>query len=180
MKTRNRVLACLAGLAVTGLALAAPVLAETPAELNDLQMAHVAYVADNIDIRQAHLALALSDNAEVRAFADTMISDHTAVNEQALALLKKLGAEPEDNFLSQTLLTNAAKTMSDLSALKGADFDKAYAANELAYHQAVNGIVGNDFIPNIENAEVKALFEAGLEIFKAHETHAGMMVEALK
>lgn len=162
------------------LALALPAWAETPADLSDTQMAHVAYVADNIDIRQAHLALALSDNPDIRAFADTMISDHTAVNEQALALLKKLGVQPEDNFLSQQLLTGAAQTMAKLSALKGADFDKAYAANELAYHQAVIGIVGNDFIPNIENAEVKALFEAGLTIFKAHEAHAETMVAALK
>ena len=167
--------ACLAGLALVTAAHA-----ETAAELNYLQMVHVAYTADTIDIRQAHLALALSDNAEVRAFADTMISDHTAVNEQALALLEKLGAPPEDNFLSQSLMTNGAATMATLAALNGADFDEAYAANELAYHQAVNGIVDNDFIPNIENAEVKALFEAGLEIFKAHENHAEKMVEALK
>ena len=68
----------------------APAQAESPADLNDLQIAHVAYTADNIDIRYAHLALALSKNAEVRTFAKTMIRDHEAVNEQALALLKKL------------------------------------------------------------------------------------------
>jgi len=35
-------------------------------------------------------------------------------------------------------------------------------------------------IPNIDNAEVKALFQQGLEIFKAHEEHAEMMVKALR
>ncbi len=30
-------------------------------ELNDLQIAHIAYTAGNIDIRYAHLALALSE-----------------------------------------------------------------------------------------------------------------------
>jgi len=43
----------------------------------------------------------------------------------------------------------------------------------------VNNLVENAFIPNIENAEVKALFEQGLEIFKTHEKHAEMMVQAL-
>lgn len=162
------------------LALPIPALAESPADLTDTQMAHVAYVADTIDIRQAHLALALSDNPDVRAFAETMIADHTAVNEQALALLKKLGVKPEDNFLSQQLLKGAGDTMSKLSALRGADFDRAYAANELAYHQTVNGVVGDDFIPHAKNAEVKALFEAGLKIFKAHEKHAETMVAELK
>ena len=43
--------------------------AQTPAELNDLQIAHVAYIADNIDIRYAHLALAISENPEIHEFA---------------------------------------------------------------------------------------------------------------
>lgn len=153
--------------------------AEDPAKLNDLEIAHVAYTADNIDIRYAHLALALSSNPEVRQFAQTMIQDHEAVNAQALALLEKLGAQAQDNFLSQKLNKDAEAIIDRFSKLRGAEFDKAYAANELGYHKAVNALVGDVFIPNIDNAEVKALFEAGLRIFKAHEEHAEAMVKAL-
>jgi putative membrane protein len=35
-------------------------------------------------------------------------------------------------------------------------------------------------IPNIDNEEVRALFKQGLEIFKAHEEHAEMMVKSLQ
>ncbi len=153
---------------------------DNPAELNDLQIAHVAYVADNIDIRYAHLALAISENPEIHAFANTMIRDHTAVNEQALALLQKLDAQPQDNFLSQDLQKNAQKLINEMSALRGKEFDKFYAENELGYHKAVNNLVENSFIPNIENAEVKELFKAGLEIFKVHEGHAEMMVQKVR
>ena len=137
-------------------------------------------MADNIDIRYAHLALAISDNPDIRTFAETMIRDHMAVNEQALALLAKLGAEAKDNFLSQSLLENADKLVDEMSGLRGAAFDKRYAENELAYHQAVNDLVENSFIPNIENADVKALFEAGLAIFKVHQGHAETMVGTLQ
>lgn len=154
--------------------------AESPAELNDLEIAHVAYVADNIDIRYAHLALALSDNAAVREFARTMIRDHSSVNEQALALLEELKAEPQDNFLSQSLLASAEAKVDELAQLRGKAFDLKYAENELAYHRAVNDLVANAFIPNIENDRVKALFEAGYEIFKAHEQHAATMVQQLQ
>jgi putative membrane protein len=160
-------------------ALAGSAQANDPADLNDLEIAHVAYIADNIDIRYAHLALAISSNPEIHTFAQTMIRDHTAVNEQALALLAKLDAQPQDNFLSQSLNENAEKLITEMSALRGADFDKFYAGNELAYHKAVNDLVENTFIPNIENAEVKALFEIGLGIFKGHEGHAEMMVKAV-
>lgn len=174
MKTLISALALAIGLGSTA------ALAQDPADLNDLEIAHVAYTADNIDIRYAHLALALSSNPEVRTFANTMISDHEAVNAAALALLDKLGASAQDNFLSQTLNQNAEKIIDGFVELRGAEFDKAYAANELAYHQAVNDLVANVFIPNIDHPEVKALFEQGLEIFRVHETHAEMMVEQLK
>lgn len=153
---------------------------DNPADLNDLQIAHVAYTADNIDIRYAHLALAMSDNPAIHEFARTMIRDHEAVNEQALALLAKLNAQPQDNFLSQSLEVNADALVDEMSKLRGAAFDKRYAENELAYHRAVNDLVGNTFIPNIDHPEVKALFEAGLEIFKVHEGHAEMMVKGLQ
>jgi len=148
--------------------------------LNDLEIAHVAYTADNIDIRYAHLALALSTNPDIHEFANSMISDHEAVNTAALALLDKLGATAQDNFLSQTLNKNSEDIIENLSSLRDEEFDRAYAANELAYHKAVNELVENTFIPNIDNAEVKALFEQGLGIFKAHEKHAEMMVKGLE
>lgn len=153
--------------------------AQELADMSDLEYAHIAYTADNIDIRYAHLALALSENPDIHEFANTMIRDHTAVNAAALGLLEKLGASAQDNPFSQTLNANAEEIINTLSQLRGAEFDAAYAANELAYHQAVNGLVENTMIPNIDNAEVKALFEQGLEIFKAHEGHAEMMVESL-
>ena len=55
--------------------------ADDPADLNDLQIAHIAYTADNIDICYAHLALAISTNPKIHEFAKTMIRDHNTVNE---------------------------------------------------------------------------------------------------
>lgn len=151
-----------------------PTLAQSPAHLNDLEIAHVAYTADNIDIRYAHLALAISKNPRVRQFAETMIRDHTAVNVRALALLQKLDAQPQDNFLSQALLKQADENVSAMQKLTGEEFDRRYTENELAYHRAVNELVAGTFIPNIENAEVKTLFQDALIIFQAHETLAGI------
>jgi len=154
--------------------------APSPADLNDLEIAHVAYTADVIDIRYAHLALAKSKNPIVHEFAKTMIRDHEAVNTQALALLEKLGAQAQDNFLSKQLNTQADQLVEEMSGLSGKEFDKRYAENELAYHQAVNDLVGGSFIPNIENPEVKELFQQALKIFKVHEKHAEKMVASLK
>ncbi len=173
---KNLFSALTAVLAMTG----AQASAQDVAAMNDLEFAHIAYTADNIDIRYAYLALALSNNPDIHEFANTMIRDHTAVNEAALGLLDKLGATAQDNAVSQSLNANAEEIINGFVKLRGAEFDAAYAANELAYHQSVNDLVENTMIPNIDNAEVKALFLQGLEIFKAHEVHAEMMVKALQ
>ena len=169
----------IAAMAIATMTLVPVSYAESPADLSDVEIAHVAYTADNIDIAYAKLALEKSQNESVRKFAETMIRDHEAVNEQALALLDKLGAQAQDNFLSRTLVENSEKLLAEMGALEGAAFDKRYAENELAYHKAVNDLVENTFIPNIDNDEVRALFKAGLEIFKVHEGHAEMMVKSL-
>ncbi len=75
--------------------------------------------------------------------------------------------------------TRGKDILDEMSKLRGDAFDKRYAENELAYHKEVNSLMTGSFIPNIENPEVKALFEAGLQIFLAHEHHAEMMVKSV-
>ena len=148
--------------------------ATTP-KLNDLEIAHIAYTAGATDIRYAHLALALSEDPEVRNFAELMIRDHTAVNNKALALVQKLQITPQDNAMSQQLNQQARQIREELSQLRGEELAKRYAANELGYHQTVNNVVENTFIPNAKNLELKALLTAALQTFKVHEGHAEAM-----
>jgi len=157
-----------------GAALAvAPVLPlAAQADLTDVEMAHVAVTANDSDIAYAHLALAFSDNPAIREFAETMIRDHSAVTARVVALARKLNVEAQDNPFSQSLRQDAARIRDELSRLRGAEFDRAYAANELRYHRAVNGVVADAFIPNIEHPEVKRAFEEALVIFRGHERHA--------
>ena len=63
-------------------------------KLNDAQIARIACTADQIDIQAGQQALEKSKNNEVRSFAQDMVRDHTAVNEKALALVKKLNCCP--------------------------------------------------------------------------------------
>ena len=105
----------------------------------DAQIAHIAYTAGQIDVKAAEQALDKSKNEEVRQFAETMKRDHAAVNEKALALVKKLGVTPEDNPTSQSLEKAAEANHADLAKLDGAAFDKAYVRSEVAYHATVNG-----------------------------------------
>ncbi|MGB9040891.1 MAG: DUF4142 domain-containing protein [Pseudolabrys sp.] len=167
-----------AGLATLCL-LPAPLLAQG-AKPNDPQIAHIAYTAGQLDIDAAKQALDKSKNKEVREFAQDMVRDHTEVNKQAFALVKKLNVKPEDNDTSRALTKQATAKRDELAKLNGAAFDKAYVANEVAYHKTVNGALENTLIPSANNAELKSLLQTGLKIFQGHQQHAEHVVSDVK
>jgi putative membrane protein len=138
----------------------------------DPQIAHIAYTTGQIDIEAAQQALQKSQNNDVRAFATNMERDHKAVNDQALAMVKKLGVTPEDNPTSQALTKQAADKRAELAKLSGAAFDKAYIDNEVAYHKTVNSALQSTLIPAATTRELKDLLSTGLKIFQGHEQHA--------
>ncbi|MGB8633200.1 MAG: DUF4142 domain-containing protein [Xanthobacteraceae bacterium] len=153
---------------------------QSPAKLTDPQIAHIAYTAGQIDIQAAQLALQKCKNKEVRAFATDMVRDHTAVNDKALALVKKLKITPEDNDTSKALNKQAADKRGELSKLSGAAFDKAYIENEVVYHKTVNEALQNTLIPSASNQELKDLLTTGLKIFQGHQQHAEHLAAELE
>ena len=142
------------------------------AKPTDPQIAHIAYTAGQIDIQAAEQALQKTKNKDVIAFAQNMERDHKAVNDQALALVKKLGVTPEDNDTSKALTKQAADKRSESARLSGAAFDKAYIDNEVAYHKTVDSALQNTLIPSASNQELKDLLTTGLKIFQGYEQHA--------
>jgi putative membrane protein len=146
----------------------------------DAQIAHIAYTAGAIDIAAGKQALARSHNKEVRSFAQEMVRDHQAVNDKALALVKKLHVTPQDNPTSDALSKQAKATLDKLSHLSGRAYDRAYVANEVAYHNTVNGALEKTLIPSADNAELKSLLETGLTLFREHEAHAEHVAKDLK
>jgi putative membrane protein len=150
------------------------------AKPTDPQIAHIAYTAGVLDISAAKQAIAKTGNKDVKAFAEDMVRDHEAVNKQALDLVNKLKVTPEDNDTSKALSKQATEKLAELDKLKGADYDKAYVANEVAYHKAVNGALETQLIPSASNAELKSLLQTGLKIFQGHQQHAEQIAAKLK
>src|ERR1700759_4627367 len=150
------------------------------AKPTDPQISHIAYTAGVIDIKAAKQAIEKASNKDVKAFAQDMVRDHEAVNKQALDLVKKLNVSPEDNDTSKTLSKNATAKLDELGKLNGAAFDKAYVANEVAYHKAVDSALETTLIPSASNAELKSLLQTGLKIFQGHEQHAEHVAAGLK
>jgi predicted outer membrane protein len=73
----------------------------------------------------------------------------------------------------------AAAKAKELAKLDGAAFDKAYVANEVAFHKTVNGALQSTLIPSARNPELKSLLQTGLKLFQAHQAHAEHLASTL-
>lgn len=146
---------------------------------SDPQIAGIVVAANQIDVDAGKLAKSRTKNKEVRQFAQLMITDHTAVNKQASALVKKLKVKPEESDTSRSLKQGAKENMANLKELKGADFDRAYTDHEVAYHQQVLDAIDKVLIPSAQNAELKDLITKVRPAIAAHLDHAKMVQSAL-
>lgn len=138
----------------------------------DPQIAAIVVTANQVDVDAGKLAKSRTKSKDVRKFAQQMITDHTGVNQQAVALAKKLDVTPEPSDTSRDLQKGGDENVAKLKKLKGARFDKAYVEHEVAYHQAVLDAIDKTLVPSAKNAELKDLIVKVRPAIAAHLDHA--------
>jgi putative membrane protein len=148
--------------------------------VSDAQIASIVVTANQVDIDAGKLAATKATSPEVKKFGQQMVTDHTGVNKQATALVKKLKVTQEDNSTSQSLKAGGDKNIANLKGLSGAAFDKAYIDHEVTYHQSVIDAIDKTLIPDAQNAELKALLVKVRPAFVAHLEHAKMIQSSLE
>ena len=144
-----------------------PAAAAAPA-INDAQIAHIVVTANSADSAAGMLAEKKGASKAVKDFAKTMVTDHSGVNKQAVALVTKLNVTPEDNDTSKQLKSGGDANIAKLEGLSGKAFDKEYIDHEVAYHQAVLDAIDKTLIPNAQNADLKALLVKVRPAIAAH------------
>lgn len=150
--------------------MAVPAFAQT--KVTDAQIAAIVVAANQVDIDAGKFAAAKTSSDDVKAFANTMVTDHTAVNKSAVDLVTKLKVSPEENDTSRSLKAGGQENLTQLRDLSGKAFDKAYVDHEVAYHEQVINALDTVLIPNAQNAELKALLVKVRPAFEAHLGHA--------
>jgi len=81
------------------------------------------------EVETSKLALEKSSSADIKAFANMMITDHTKANEELTALAKKHDIKVPDDT---TLVKQAKEKILDL---RDESFDAAYANNQVKAHE---------------------------------------------
>lgn len=163
-------------LAASLVLLAGNALAQSP---SDAQIASIVVTANQVDIDAGKLAESKASSAEVKSFGRLMVTDHSGVNKQAVALVTKLEVTPEDNATSKSLKAGGADNVKTLEKLSGVAFDRAYVDHEVVYHQQVLDAVDKTLIPSAQNAELKSLLIGVRPAFVAHLEHAKQLQASL-
>lgn len=123
----------------TTLAMCAAALILTPntsaSEKDTLNAADVKFVktesaAGMAEVKIATLAVTKAERTDVKALAETLVSDHTTVNAQLAALATQKGIK-----VSTVLSPEHAETVQKLEKLTGSDFDKEFLSVIISDHK---------------------------------------------
>lgn len=153
---------------------------QQPEILTDANIAAIVVGANNIDISAGKIALQRSQNTAIKKFAERMVTDHTAVLNSAVTLVTKLGVTSVNNDLVATLTKQSSDHEAVLRTLSGNAFDKSYIDHEVAYHEAVIGVIENQLIPSAQNKELKDMLISVVPAFNAHLEHSQMIQKQIQ
>jgi putative membrane protein len=138
--------------------------AMAPAPMTTQGFANAAAASDRFEIESSRLAAAAGSSAAVKSFADKMIAAHTA----STAKLKSAAAGLDPAITpDDTLSPDQQAKLDSLKALKGADFDGAYAAEQVTAHQAALDAL-NGYAASGDNPKLKELASGMVPTVTAH------------
>lgn len=158
--------AVVAGSAFTNHVVAARAQVDEPAVVAIFDLANTA------DIETGRLAAERAENKEVRDYGVMLSQVHTEVRQKGRDLAKKLGVTPATLSADDQMAKDHADVMKKLSALKGAEFDRAFLQHEEAFHSAVLTAVKTTLLPAIRNPELKDFVTSLAPAFEAHRLMA--------
>jgi len=135
--------------------------------LTDANIVALLDAANKADSSAGALAAKKATNAEVKAFARLMMSEHHALRAAGQALAKQLGVEPKapERDPLAPYVANEMRTLQ--STAKGAEFDRVYIDNEVSVHQAVLDLA-NQARVTTQTPQLKELIEKAVPVIRKH------------
>jgi putative membrane protein len=142
----------------------APMAATSTAKLSKADQRFVMKAASGgmAEVQAAQLAQQKSQDDKVKAFAQKMITDHTANNQQLTSLAQQKGVD-----VPTTLETKDQAQLDKLSKLDGGKFDKAYWKDQVRDHQAMLKLMQGE-AKSGKDADLKAFAGQTAPVVQSH------------
>ncbi len=140
----------------------------------DAEFAVAAADGGMMEVELGRLAQTNASSAAVKEFGDMMVKDHGAANEEL-----KAAAGPKNITLPASLSEENQKTVADLSAKKGAEFDKEYMGHMVDDHEKAIRKFQNE-ADNGNDPDLKAWAAGKVPTLQAHLERAKTIKDGLK
>ncbi len=147
--------------------------------VSDGNIVAIILAANNTDLSYARLAPSRARSADVRAFAQRMMTDHTILNARVSDLALRNRITAEEDATSLDFRDHSAERRDILRELDGARFDSTYAANEIQYHTELLAAINGVLAPSARNSELREFVSLLKPAVSAHLAHAEQMRAAL-
>ncbi|MDP9047482.1 MAG: DUF4142 domain-containing protein [Bacteroidota bacterium] len=140
---------------------------------DDAKFATTAANGGMAEVALGKLALQKTSNAQIKDFANMMVTDHGKANDELKAV-----AKAKNITLPDSVDSDHQKKMADLSKKTGKDFDKAYVDAMIDGHKKTLDLM-NDEAKNGKDADLKAFAAKTAPTVKMHldainKIHDGM------
>jgi putative membrane protein len=123
--------------------------------MTDANVAAVAHAANMDEIQTSQVAIQRSQNAQVRQFAQMMITEHTAVEQEMMRMLQAKNMTPQPNAVAQAAMQATRATVANLSQRSGMDFDRAYMMHQVQAHRWTLTSLDQSLIPSTRDPEMR-------------------------
>lgn len=129
--------------------------------ITDSDTAQIITTANQGEIDQGNAALAKASSADVRAFAQMMVTDHTNGLTNAANVISSRNITPNtSNDLASQLQNGSRQTISALNTYNGADFDRQYIDAQVSQHQWLLTTLDNQLIPAARDRRLRDLLQS--------------------
>ena len=127
--------------------------------VNDANIFAILDASNQVEIQPSQLAQEKAQNPQLKAYAQRMVTEHTALGDSMRALAQRINVTPTPHPLSEALGAQVQATMQKLQGLSGMDFDTAYASAMAMSHQQTLSTAEQRLVPRAQNAELKSALE---------------------
>jgi len=143
------------------------------------QIAAIVIAANEGEVQQGQAASSRATNADVRAFAQMMVTDHTTALNNARDTFNRTAITPADNDISNTLRTNSQATVRALETYTGTAFDRAYMQTQVELHSWLLRQLDANLIPSATTPELRTLLQTQRGAVAAHRDRAQQILNGL-
>ena len=149
-------------IAILAVMVAACTMAPPPPPPNAVPAADIAgllVALHEAEVQSGNAAATKATSADVRSFAQTLVSDHTAAMNSVRDAFGRIGVTASESNTSRTLRQNAQQTITNLATYSGAEFDRRFMQAQVDMHRWAINAIDSALLPSTTRRETRTLLE---------------------